>query len=106
MQSSKSEHELDKLGVTGSSPVPPIEKALQIGRSVVARMGDDRLFVARICLAIVVGDAEAPLPDTRLRQAAALILLALRDVEPSRAVWGSVVGVVAVTASLPPRAEP
>jgi hypothetical protein len=25
------EHQLDKLGVTGSSPVPPIEKALHKG---------------------------------------------------------------------------
>jgi hypothetical protein len=34
------EHQLDKLGVTGSSPVPPIEKALDKG-FFVARAGDD-----------------------------------------------------------------
>jgi hypothetical protein len=34
------EHQLDKLGVTGSSPVPPI-KALQIG----AFLNDDRVTI-------------------------------------------------------------
>jgi hypothetical protein len=35
------EHQLDKLGVTGSSPVPPIEKALLKG-FFVAQIGDCR----------------------------------------------------------------
>ncbi len=41
------EHQLDKLGVTGSSPVPPIEKALHKG-FFVARTGDNGVAVARI----------------------------------------------------------
>jgi hypothetical protein len=40
-------HHLDKLGVAGSSPVPPIRKALLKGLSV-ASEGDERSIVARI----------------------------------------------------------
>jgi hypothetical protein len=49
---------LDKLGVTGSSPVPPIKKALPKG-FFVARIDDGDLFVARKRLAKMFGQEVA-----------------------------------------------
>ena len=48
----RSMRRIDKLGVTGSSPVPPIENGCK-SHHVVAHMGDERHRVARIGLAMV-----------------------------------------------------
>ena len=45
---------IDKLGVTGSSPVPPIETSCKSQQSV-ARVGDERCGVARLGIATVFG---------------------------------------------------
>jgi hypothetical protein len=46
---------VDKVGVTGSSPAPPIEKVPQTRVSRLRHRGDDRLRLARIRVATVFG---------------------------------------------------
>jgi hypothetical protein len=54
------EHQLDKLGVTGSSPVPPIEKS-RVAGLFVDSADDVKFFVTRIFLATVFGEAPCEL---------------------------------------------